>query len=105
MTSRTKPPDGFGDGILEAARVARIGIAITGRDGASVRYLWVNDVALEILGWPEGELLSRSPFDVIAPEELPRMREVLERRDRGGEITPYLETIVLRKDGSRVPVK
>ena len=65
----------------------------------------MSEVAAEILGWPTELLLEMDPMRAIAPEDLPRMRERLERRSRGevGEHTSEIHAVC--QDGRRVPIE
>jgi PAS domain S-box-containing protein len=105
MSDWPPPPEGFSGGVLEAARVARIGVTITTRGEGPPSYVWLNDVAAEILGWPREDLFALSPMAVIAPEELERMTSNRERRDRGEALDSRFETVIVQKNGTRVPVQ
>jgi PAS domain S-box-containing protein len=106
--SQELPPDfdpgALGKTMLEAAEGARIGVTVTFIDGQSPRNAFVSEAAAAILGWPVAEMLTRDPMSFISPEDLPRLRERFGKR-RAGEVgsTSY-EGIVIRQDGTRVPV-
>jgi two-component system, cell cycle sensor histidine kinase and response regulator CckA len=103
------PPDVdlgvLGRTMLEAARVARIGVTVTVFEGASPRNIYVSDTAAEILGWPAEELLSGDPFRVVAPSDMERVGQRLDRRLAGERGQTRYEVTALRKDGGRTPVE
>jgi diguanylate cyclase (GGDEF)-like protein/PAS domain S-box-containing protein len=73
-----------------------------GQDG---RVIYGNPKFAEIFGYRVDELLALPRLlDLIAPEEHARVSEMLQRRIDGTGDVQYT-TIVLRKDGSRVPVE
>jgi PAS domain S-box-containing protein len=93
------------EAILEAARVAGLGVTVSFDDGAAIRHIYVNDTAAEILGYTTEELLGSATAVTFAPEESERMQN-LAARCRHGEVTPNLvETVVVRKDGERIPAE
>jgi PAS domain S-box-containing protein len=93
------------EAILEAARIAGLGVTVTFHDGPEIRHIYVNDTAAEILGYTAQELLGSATALTFAPEESERMQN-LATRCRQGEITPSLvETVVMRKDGELIPAE
>lgn len=67
------------------------------------RFLEVNRVACERLGYSREELLRMTPADLNAPEmvnQIPRRIEQLRQTDY-----IFFETIYLRRDGTRLPVE
>ncbi|MBI2393194.1 MAG: PAS domain S-box protein [Deltaproteobacteria bacterium] len=106
---RLGPPDIepalLGPAILAAAGAARLGVAITEWNGEHLRHLWVNDVAVQILGRSRDELLRGSPLDVLPEDERDRLAEPHARRARGEPVPPSFATTILRPDGRRVPIE
>src|SRR5262249_6156219 len=93
------------EAILEAARIAGLGVTVSFDDGVAIRHIYVNDTAAEILGYTTEELLGSAIAVTFAPEESERMQN-LAARSRHGESAPKLvETVVVRKDGERVPAE
>ena len=91
--------------ILAAAEMAELGVSVSLVEPLGARRIYVSEAAARLLGYPVRELIGSSAFLTFAPEELERMQE-LSRRWRNGESIPYfLETIVLRKDQTRVPIE
>jgi PAS domain S-box-containing protein len=95
----------LGGAMLEAADGAHIGVTVSVVAPGGVRNVYVSEVAAEILGWTQQELMTRDPMKHIAPEDLPRLTERLKQRTDGDEGTSHYELSVLRKDGSRVPIE
>jgi len=90
---------------LAAAEMAELGVSVSLVEPLGARRIYVSEAAARLLGYPVRELIGSSAFLTFAPEELERMQE-LSRRWRNGESIPYfLETIVLRKDQTRVPIE
>jgi PAS domain S-box-containing protein len=95
----------LGRAMLDAARAAGIGVTITLVESGRPRNVYVSEAAANVLGRSVEELLTSDPMSHIAPEDLPAMRERLARRARGevGERTS--EVLIIRKDGTRLPVE
>jgi PAS domain S-box-containing protein len=92
--------------IVEAARSARIGIVVTLIDEAEPRNIYVSPSLAEITGYSTRELLTRQPLSMIAPEELPRLRELFTTRSNGShQGRLHYESVMLRKDGSRMHIE
>jgi diguanylate cyclase (GGDEF)-like protein/PAS domain S-box-containing protein len=73
------------------------GMALIGLDN---RYLRVNHALRNILGYTEGELLSRTTFDITHPEDQVKSRDRTRRiLNEGGPGAMSLEKRYLRKDG------
>jgi PAS domain S-box-containing protein len=91
--------------IIEAAELAEMGIAVSTVNGPDVRRLYVSDVAARILGYSVEELVGRSTFMSFAPEEAARMQKLSEDWRSGRAVPHFLESVVVRKDGTHVPVE
>ncbi|HEX9294692.1 MAG TPA: PAS domain S-box protein [Polyangiaceae bacterium] len=74
-------------------------------EGDSVRRIYVSDVAAKLLGYSAEELIGSSTYLTYAPEEVERMCGLSQQWRTGGWIPHFLETVVVRKDGTRVPVE
>ncbi|MBI5567565.1 MAG: PAS domain S-box protein [Chloroflexi bacterium] len=67
------------------------------------RYLEVNQVACDSLGYTRGELLRMTPADVNAPEFVGEIPERIARLRHEDHI--FFETIYVRRDGTAIPVE
>jgi PAS domain S-box-containing protein len=88
---------------IAAASAAGIGVSIVSVD-PEPRLVYISDKGVEILGHPREAVLGRSPNDFLTPEERDKSSafEALVRSDDG----PHsFETVVLRADGTRVPLE
>ena len=95
----------LGLAMLEAARMARIGVTVTLVDPPAPRCVYVNEAAAEIAGWPVEVLLEQDPLSHVAPEDLALVRERFERRSEGELGEKFYELNVLRKDGRRATIE
>jgi two-component system cell cycle sensor histidine kinase/response regulator CckA len=75
-------------------------VAIVGLDG---RFLQVNRLACESLGYSHDEMLAMSLPDIDAPDTAVRIPANIERIM--GEGSAVFETTQVRRDGSRIPVE
>src|SRR6266487_1527358 len=91
--------------ILEAAHNAQLGVSVTLIDERPMRRIFVNEAAARVFGYTEAELLKLPTLFTFTPEEQARIEELDARRRRGESIPLYIETEVLRKDGTRVPIE
>src|SRR3972149_7012108 len=71
-------------------------------DGPPGRFLEVNSVACERLGYTREELLQMSPVDIDAPDSGVDVKSI-GRRVLAGETVTF-EQVHLAKDGRRIPV-
>lgn len=80
------------------------GVAIG--DGATQRFLYANEAFCRIHGYTQEEILALpNGFALMAPEEVPLLRERLKKRMAGEPVAESYELTGLRKDGSRVPLE
>jgi PAS domain S-box-containing protein len=93
------------EAVLEAARVAGLGVTVSFDDGLAARHIYVNDAAAEILGQGAEDLLGSVTLSMFSPEERPRMDGLMARWRDGLLPRGPVETTILRKDGQRVPVE
>jgi PAS domain S-box-containing protein len=91
--------------ILEAAHNAQLGVSVTLVDDHPMRRIYVNDAAARIFGYTPAELLRLPTLSTFTPEEQARIEALDVRRRRGETVPFYLETTVMRKDGTRVPIE
>jgi len=93
------------EALLRSADTAHFGIAISHAAPEGPEILLMNAGATWILGYTPEELEQLPSWNLVAPEELPRMKEMHERRKRGEQLPSSFETVALRKSGERVPVE
>ena len=67
------------------------------------RFLDVNRVACEMLGYSRDELLRLSPLEISAPETVTGMPDYIARLQRDEQV--FLEIVVLRRDGTILPME
>jgi len=95
----------LGKTILDAARVARIGVTVTLVEPAGARNVYVSEAAAEILGHSVEDLLARDPLVHISAEDRAHARDRLERRTQGEQGQSHYELEIVRGDGRRVPIE
>jgi PAS domain S-box-containing protein len=91
--------------ITDAADQVGVGVAISYADTPNPELIYVNEGISRILGWSLDEIRSRPVWTFLAPEELPRLLEMHERRLSQGTQTPMAETLAVHRDGRLVPVE
>jgi len=74
-----------------------------GADGVPTRFIAVNDVACERLGYTREELLEMAPGDIDDPDSARNDAEVLARIQVAGFAT--FERVHVTRDGRRIPVE
>jgi PAS domain S-box-containing protein len=68
-------------------------------------YVYANQRASEISGYPIIELLQIGPQHLLPPAEYAQVRKLLERRFQGRRLPERYESGIIRKDGRMVPVE
>ncbi len=94
-----------GPAMLKAANAAHIGVTVSVVENDVPRNIYISEVAAEILGRTVSEVMALDPLAIVAPEEVPRLRDQLGRRERGETDAIYYEVTAVRGDGSRVPLE
>jgi PAS domain S-box-containing protein len=94
-----------GHAMLRAANAAHIGVTVSVVSSGGARNVYVSEVAAEIMGWSQRELLECDPMSVIAPEDSARLHDRFVRRQKGEGGPAFYELAVVRKDGVRVPIE
>ncbi|HTA92236.1 MAG TPA: PAS domain S-box protein, partial [Polyangiaceae bacterium] len=93
------------DVINAACDSAELAVVITLSDSDPPRNLFLNRGAEKLLGYSVAEFQRMSAWDSIAPEDVPRMKDLRERRMRGEPIPNPLETTILSGTGQRLDLE
>jgi PAS domain S-box-containing protein len=93
------------DVINAACDSAELAVVITLSDSDPPRNLFLNRGAERLLGYSVAEFRALSVWDCMAPEEVPRLREMRERRIRGEPVPHPLETTIVSGTGRRIDVE
>src|SRR5579859_861606 len=93
------------ESVLDAASVAHLGLTVSYDDGETLRHVYVNEAAAEILGYSVEELVGEPTDLAFGPDGSRRLADLL-KRWRQGDLGPApFETEARRKDGLQVPVE
>jgi len=90
--------------VLEAAGNAQLGVTITMLEPKLER-VYVNDVAAAIFGYTPQEMFEQPILMPYTPAEEARLEALLAKRERGEPIPTTLETEIVRKDGTHLPIE
>lgn len=93
------------DALCKAAERAGNGLAITDVSSGTPKPLFVSDDLARMLGYEPEEALELDPWRMIAPEELPRLKDMFERSMAGEAVPGNFETALLHRSGSRLSVE
>lgn len=74
-------------------------------DPETLRFSYVNEGAVQQVGYSREELLRMTPVDIAPEYDERRMRELIAPLIRGEQPVLRLRTIYQRKDGSEVPIE
>jgi PAS domain S-box-containing protein len=94
--------------LTAAADNAGIGICVSFAKEPTpegVDVLYVNEGAARLLGSSVEEITRRGVWQFFPPEELPRLKQMVEQRLRGEPAPKVFETSVVHSDGRRIPVE
>lgn len=93
------------DALRQAAESSGTGLAITDLTDGTPRNLFVSADLARMLGYEPEEMLRLDPFSTIAPEEVPRLREMGERLRAGLKPPSSFETVLLHRSGARIAIE
>ncbi|NQV01909.1 MAG: PAS domain S-box protein, partial [Bacteroidia bacterium] len=68
-------------------------------------HIYVNPKFSEITGYSRDELLTMTGWDFTRPEDLPELKQRMKDRMAGKPVRPHYERIIVRKDGTEIPVE
>jgi PAS domain S-box-containing protein len=92
--------------LVDAAGKAGLGITIVqNKPDKEAAIVFVNDEYCRIIGYPREELLQMAEFDLLSPDGMKTVQDRYRRRQKGENITCFYEMIMLRKDGTPIPVE
>lgn len=103
--SSTDEVHALAEAILEAARVAGLGVTVSYDDGVALRTIYANDAVSEIVGYSLDEMIGSLSTSIFAAEDREWMQSLLSRWRRGETPSGSTEVDAVRKDGTRVPVE
>jgi PAS domain S-box-containing protein len=93
------------DALRKAAESSGTGLAITDMSGGSPRNLFISHDFVRMLGYDAAEAAALDPWTMVAPEELPKLRELAVKRAQGEPMPTNFETLLLHKSGARLAVE
>jgi two-component system, cell cycle sensor histidine kinase and response regulator CckA len=93
------------DALRQAAERSGTGLAITDISSAQPRNLFVSADLARMLGYEPHEAITRDPWSMIAPEELPRLQAMAAKRAAGEQVPGTFETVLLHRSGARVAIE
>jgi two-component system NtrC family sensor kinase len=93
------------DALTQAADEAGLGVSVSylTSDGASLVY--VNSGMAKLLGVTVESIGQRPIWSFLAPDEVPHLMELHERRLRGEVLPNRFETVMITADGTRMPIE
>jgi PAS domain S-box-containing protein len=97
--------EALADAVLDAARIAGLGVMVSFDEGTIPKHIYVNDAAAEILGYDADELIGCAADAMFASEERDRVQKYTAAFRRGEAAPRSMETVVLQKSGARVPIE
>lgn len=93
------------DALRQAAERSGTGLAITDISTAQPRNLFVSSDLARMMGYEPHEAMTRDPWSMIAPEELPRLKEMAALRAAGEKVPGTFETVLLHRSGARIAIE
>jgi two-component system cell cycle sensor histidine kinase/response regulator CckA len=93
------------DALRQAAERSGTGLAITDISSEQPRNLFVSADLARMMGYEPHEAMARDPWSMIAPEELPRLKEMATRRAAGEKLPGSFETVLLHRSGARIAIE
>ncbi|MDD9944240.1 MAG: PAS domain S-box protein [Myxococcales bacterium] len=91
--------------LVEAADAAAMAAVVARVSGDDLTLVYANQGTERMLGWDFAELQARALWDFVDATERPRLRDIHARRMRGESVPSVVETLLIRRDRTRVPVE
>ena len=89
--------------ITQAADNAAMGVTIALVDGPIPELIYVNGGASTLLGFDHEYLMTTPVWQLLAPDEVPRLQEMYAGR-QSGEVPEVFETTLMKANGTRLPI-
>jgi two-component system, cell cycle sensor histidine kinase and response regulator CckA len=102
------PPDQLtplAKAVLVAADTAKIAVVAVRVELPDLPIVYLNRSAAELYGYAPEELLGKSVLMLVSEEHVDEMRQIAARRLEGIQPPPRVEAIIVRRDGTRIPVE
>jgi len=93
------------DALRQAAERSGTGLAITDISESEPRNLFVSADLARMMGYEPHEAMLLDPWAMIAPEELPRLKDMATRRAAGQRVPSSFETVLLHRSGARINIE
>jgi PAS domain S-box-containing protein len=93
------------DALRQAAERSGTGLAITDISDAEPRNLFVSTDLAKMMGYEPHEIVGKSPWAMIAPEEVPRLQQMMLQRQQGQKLPGTFETVLLHRSGARIAIE
>jgi two-component system, cell cycle sensor histidine kinase and response regulator CckA len=93
------------DALRQAAERSGTGLAITDISDGEPRNLFVSGDLARMMGYEPREAMILDPWSMIAPEELPRLKEMAAQRAQGQKLPGSFETVLLHRSGARIAIE
>lgn len=91
--------------VVSAADEAGIALIAVHVELPELPAAYVSRSAAELLGYAADELTGMRALSLAAEDEVDRLRELVVRRVRGEDVPQHIETAIVRRDGTRVPIE
>jgi PAS domain S-box-containing protein len=93
------------DALRQAAERSGTGLAITDISQPEPRNLFVSTDLARMMGYEPHEVVGKSPWEMIAPEEVPRLQQMMAQRQQGQKLPGTFETVLLHRSGARIAIE
>ncbi|HVY30538.1 MAG TPA: PAS domain S-box protein [Polyangiaceae bacterium] len=93
------------DALRQAAERSGTGLAITDISEAQPRNLFVSTDLARMMGYEPHEVVGKSPWEMIAPDEVPRLQQMMAQRQQGQKLPGTFETVLLHRSGARIAIE
>jgi PAS domain S-box-containing protein len=95
----------FVEPLVEASHEVHLGLTVSIDDGEGLRFAYANDAAAAIIGERAEDLVGQPATFRVATEDVARIGQLTSARRRGEPTPRTMQTVIERKDGTRVPLE